>query len=504
MRRVLTLPMLVVTLLATFAPARSAVGSVYLVGAAAKDISPIGWGTINLGGFGFGDGSSPVSEAVGPGNTGEFTGEHIAARALVVQDQTTGTAVAMATVETQGMFAAYQNDPEAGLIAIAERVASDIPDLPASNILISNDHTHSGPDAIGVWGFIPHDYLAYIADQIVAAIEEAYAGRRAATIAAGADDAPDLIYNMACTEALNQDETSNFPNDICDPFEEGKDSWLRVLQARDAVTGDVITTVASYAAHATLGGGDGVHGDWPQFLSEALTGAYGGVGIAFQGTNGRTQPCRPRCSFTDSSKPGYEIADRRTAYTTMLMYHVAKALEGAPPVSGPVAAAKTFIRHDAENPVLLALLLRGEAVGAPIQRSRRAPWIVGNTLMTVVSAFRVGDLLLNGSPGEPYPNIAAGVSEATNVPATRHWTFALTDDQLGYLIAPAEGYPAIASQIAVNDNALFNVSPTIGDHVMCAQIRMARAVGFTFTRLLPDPRCAIWDALDSLGDPFAG
>ncbi|MGH2785165.1 MAG: hypothetical protein ACRDJ1_07870 [Actinomycetota bacterium] len=498
MRRLLVVPMLVVAMLAGFVPARSAVPTIYLVGASAKDISPIGWGTINLGGFGFGDGTSPVSNALGAGHKGEFKGHHIAARAIVVQDPGTGVAIAMATVETQGMFAAYENDPDAGLIAIAERVAADIPALPASNILISNDHTHSGPDAIGVWGFIPHDYLAHIANQIVAAIEEAYATRRSATINAGADDVPDLIYNMACTEALNQDPESNFPNNVCDPFEEGKDSWLRALQARDATTGAVITTMVSYAAHATLGGGDGVHGDWPQFLSDVLTNAYGGVGIAFQGANGRTQPCRPRCSFTDSSKPGYEIADRRTAYTTMLMYHVGRALEGAPAVTGPVAAAKTFIRHEVENPVLVALLVRGEAVGAPIQRSRKAPWLVGNTLTTVVSAFRIGDLLFNGSPGEPYPNIAAGVSEFTNVPPTRHWTFALTDDQLGYLIAPAEGYPAIAAQVAVNDNAIFNVSPTIGDHVMCAQIRLSREIGFAYDRLVPEPRCLIWDAVDSV------
>jgi hypothetical protein len=503
-RRALIAPALLIALVASLTPARSAVGSVYLVGAVAKDISPIGWGEINLGGFGLGDGTSPVSQAVGPGHKGSFEGEHIGARALVVQDQSTGTAIAMATVETQGMFAAYENDPDAGLYAIEQRVAADISDLPASNIVISNDHTHSGPDAIGAWGFIPHDYLAFIADQIVAAIEEAYATRRAATLVAGADDAPDLIYNMTCTEALNQDPESNFPNNVCTPFEDMKDSWVRVLQARDASTGAVITTVASYAAHATLGGGSGVHGDWPQFLSEALTATYGGVGIAFEGTNGRIQPCRPRCSFTDPSKPGYDIADRRTAYSTMLMYHVGKALAGAPPVSGPVSAAKTMIRHEAVNPFLLALLLNGEALGAPIQRSRQAPWLVGNTVGTFVSALRIGDILINGSPGEPYPNIAAGVAEATNVPAQQHWTLALTDDQLGYLIAPAEAYPAIAAQIAVNDNAIFNVSPTIGDHVMCAQIRLAREIGFVFKRLLPDPRCLVWDAVDSAGDPLGG
>jgi hypothetical protein len=504
LRRLVVTPALILALVAAFAPARSVPATVYKVGAASRDISPIGFGDINLGGFGLGDGSFFPDAIVGRGHLGHFEGDHIGARALVVQDQATGIAIALATVETQGMFAAYENDPNDGLDAIAKRVAALRPGLPASNIVISNDHTHSGPDAIGAWGFIPKAYLDFIASQTVSAIVAAYDAQRAATIVAGASDAPDLIYNMTCTEALNQDPSSNFPNDICDPFLENKDSWVRVLQARDVSDGSVITTVMSYGAHATLGGGRGVHGDWPQFLSEALTSAYGGTGIAFEGTNGRIQPCRPRCSFTDSSQPGYELADRRSAYSAMLMNHVAKALAAAPGVSGPVKAAKAFIRQEATNPLLLALLLDGEAFGAPIQRSRKAPWLVGTTIGTVVSAIRIGDLLINGAPGEPYPNIAAGVEEQTNVPATRHWTLALADDQLGYLIAPIEGWPAVAAQVAVNDNVIFNVSPTIGDHVMCAQIRVSRKVGFDHAPLVGDPRCVVWDAFDGLGDPLGG
>ncbi|HVL90068.1 MAG TPA: hypothetical protein VM841_07530 [Actinomycetota bacterium] len=497
MRRILVAPALLAALLAACLPARSQVAAPYRVGAAVRDISPIGWGTINTGGYGFGDGSSPVSQALGRGGRSSFQGNHIAARALVVEDAATGVAVAMVSVETQGMFAAYQNDPESGLDAIAQRIHAAVPALPPANVTISNDHTHAGPDAIGVWGFIPSDYLEHIASRTVDAVVAAYQARRGAVIVAGASDAPDLIYNQTCTEALNQSPDSNFPNTVCDPFLESKDSWVRVLQARDAGNGSVIATAMSYAAHATLGGGAGVHGDWPQFMSEALTQRYGGTGIAYQGTNGRTQPCRPRCSFTDKRKPGYEIADRVKSYTTMLMYHVEQAMTGAPEVQGPVAGAQTMIRHNVENPIVGSLLFKGDAVGAPIQRSQQSPWLTGTTVGTIVSALRIGDLLISGAPGEPYPNIAAGVAEATNVPPQRHWTLALADDQLGYLIAPVEAWPAVASQVAINDNVIFNVSPTIGDHVMCAQIRMARAVGFTFSRIAPDARCAAWDAYDA-------
>ncbi|MHB8511976.1 MAG: hypothetical protein ACYDCC_07305 [Actinomycetota bacterium] len=491
------------TLFSPMLPGRAVTSTPYLVGAATADISPYKWGTINLGGFGFGDGSSIISQELGPGGKGHMEDERIAARAVAIKDTTTGNEVVLTTVETQGMFAAYENplDKDAGLIAIEQQAASAI-GIPASNIIISNDHTHSGPDAIGVWGFIPHDYLNYIASQTVSAIEAAHNAMQPATIVAGADDAPDLIYTQTCTEALNQGPSDNYPNTVCDPLLDGKDSWVRVMQARSTADGSVITTVMSYAAHSTLGGGAGVHGDWPQFMSDALTAKYGGVGIAFEGTNGRIQPCRPRCSFTDSSTPGYDIADRKTSYVTMLSYHVERALLDAPEVSGPVEAAKTFIRHEVSNPIVIALLNSGAYDGAQIQRSAEKPWYVANTIRTVVSAIRIGDLLINGAPGEPYPNIAAGVVEETNVPAQRHWTLALADDQLGYLIAPTEASPAVYSQIAVNDNPIFNVSPSLGDHVMCAQIRMSRAVGFRFQRIVPNARCVVFDTIDSAGDPL--
>ena len=73
----------------------------------------------------------------------------------------------------------------------------------------------------------------------------------------------------------------------------------------------------------------------------------------------------------------------------------------------------------------------------------------------------------------------------------------LADDQLGYLIAPTEGVPAAAEKTALtgNDNFLFNVAPTIGDHVMCTAITLALDVGFPGDPLR-DPRCATW-----LGEP---
>jgi hypothetical protein len=52
--------------------------------------------------------------------------------------------------------------------------------------------------------------------------------------------------------------------------------------------------------------------------------------------------------------------------------------------------------------------------------------------------------------------------------------------------------------VAVNDNIIFNVSPTIGDHVMCSDISLALQIGFAGAS---PATCAPYDAADRAGDP---
>ena len=88
------------------------------------------------------------------------------------------TAIAIADIETQGMFAAYEDGPY-GLDDIAQQVEQRTKGkLPADHILIASDHTHSGPDTIGAWGGVSNEYLQYIHDQTVDAIVAAFNSRR--------------------------------------------------------------------------------------------------------------------------------------------------------------------------------------------------------------------------------------------------------------------------------------------------------------------------------------
>ncbi len=479
----------------------------YLVGAAAYDISPdlIGLGTINQGGNGLGDGSG-LSNLVGRGSQNRSGRDRIKARAVVFDDGT--SAIAIATIETQGYFAAYRD----GLKGLADMAAAAAaPNMPARNILIASDHTHSGPDTVGAWGGMPKAYFDFVYSRTVSAIRDAYAQRRFATVVAGHSAAYDLIYNQSCPEALYQGDdgvpdgaqTLPCPTGSAKGSDgtDGKDGLVRVLQARTP-RGENVVTYMAYAAHATAGGGEGVHGDWPQYVGDAMAARYGGVGIAMEGAVGKTQPCRPHCAFTSPSNPSFRLSGRKEQITANYLAHVVDAVDHATPVSGRVAAAQGYVREAITGPAVLGLFAAGgKTFGARLLRSNTPPWQNGTTIRTVVAALRVGDVLFAGTPGESYPEIAFGIRDGVSGPR-EVVTLGLANDQLGYLIAPAAAYPAITAQVAVNDNTIFNVSPTIGDHVMCADIRLAKAIGFGAGDVRYTAYCAPYDAADALGDPI--
>lgn len=464
----------------------------YLVGAASRDITPVG--VVNQGGYGLGDGSLFPEQVIGRGGRDSAKGEHIKARAFVVDDGK--NAIAIADIEVQGWFAKYEFGSD-GLQDMALAVSKKVKRLPVDHIVIASDHSHAAPDTLGVWGGPSGGYMDLVKAQVVAAITEAYAHRGYANLKAGHSDASDLVYNQSCTEALNQSKTPDYPGpDVC--ATPGKDGMVRVVQATSP-SGKHPLTWMVFAAHATAGGGNGVHGDWPQFLSDAMTAQYGGEGIAMVGALGGTQPCRAACSFTKKTNPGYSAKDRKTALVLNYGAHVSKALRTATPVTGPVYAAQGFIREPLVGPIVSALFAAGKYAGAELLRSHESPWVVGQTIRTVVGAVRIGGVVINTTPGEGFPRIRQDVQDSLGSQAQEVVQLGLANDQLGYLISPASYVPIIAAEVPVNDNIIFNVSPTIGDHVGCADIRL-----ITTLHLKPvvPPTCAGYDVVDSAGDPI--
>lgn len=486
------------------------------IGAASRDVTPPG--AVYVGGNGLGDGSVIPGALASPGGQRAAESERLYARALVVDNG--NAALGFVIVPNIGMFARYDEEfGPYGLLDIAESIEQATSGaLPAGSIFAAGNHSHSGPDTLGAWGGVSADYLKQVHDGAVAAVVAAFESRRPAELVAGSVGSRnrtfpgsggtyDLLDNQVCLETA--DNSFEGPGNRCVPRQESVDDAVRVLQAREILSattaaensakgcegpgdhdgrqcerpGEVIATFLSFAAHPTLGGAGGLHGDWPEHAAQAIEATYGGVGIAWPGAIGRIQPER-----------GW--SDRKRDYSNNLITLMNEALANASPLSASnVASSKKLIRSEVTNPVLAGLLLHGEVVGARLMRSRQDPWMVGNTIATVVSAARIGDLAFLGVPGEAYPQIALEAANAIEGERTLI-TLGLADDMLGYLISHIEDYPVLAAISAINDNALFNASPRIGDHVMCAGIRAAADIGFATTLTPQTARCAAFDAED--------
>ena len=486
----------------------------------------------HLGGFGLG----PTRVSLGPLVEPDGRVDNIYARAMAVTDRK-GHALLLADLENQGTFAAYKEGPY-GLWDIRSRVASDL-GIPTDSIVINSDHSHSGPDMIGLWGGVPVSYMQLVADQTVKALEEAYRKRVPATLDVGTDtpvmptpqdggylpgtatpgEGMDHSQFGADTGAITTAQGQGLPvPNPPSPVPSGGtgyrddlvDTQLRVLQAYDVKTGAPLGTLINYAAHAdVMGSGNLLYSaDWPGTVAYQTEHDLGEpVAVTMPADVGRTQPPRPH-SDPKCNTPGHPDCnlDQLDTWTRIFTPWVLHAVATAVPVDGrTIANREVFTREAITNPALLGLSYSGEAParGYGAYRSVTPPWINGDAVGTFVSAHRIGDILLTANPGEAYPDIRFGLLSQIESPQAA-FTFGLANDQLGYLIAPASEYPWITYSQLGNDNSFFNVSVNYGDHDYCTQVKEAVAIGFTRVSGRPkpygigalQPRCAALSATD--------
>ncbi|MEA2346466.1 MAG: hypothetical protein QOG62_253 [Thermoleophilaceae bacterium] len=446
------------------APASAVGGCCYRVGVSSRAINPDADGTFDgkpvyLGGYGIGS----VRPATG------VLGKGLHVRAIAISGG--GGAIAIADIESQGMFAAYK-EGRLGLEDMRKAVAARTKGaLEPSDVIIQTDHSHSGPDGLGVWGGVPTAYKQMVFDRTVSAIVRAYESRRPGRLRYGAVHSAPLLSNQFSYDKVNQ----------------GLDDEMRVLQAIDD-RGKTFASLVNFSAHATVLGSDNTlaSGDWPQAANPMLEKELGGKVVTMVGTLGRTQPrdhdC-PEASLEGARRDLCRIRD----YASRVVKRAALAASRAEPVKGkPLVTARSYLIHDlAVSPLILGLDYVGDPLGTPVSRSLSPPWLTLDILGTLTSSARVGDVLISAVPGEAYPQIAAKVRRL--VPAQGYMTAGLADDQLGYLIAPYEAYPEPIRRSFFNergdevspidnDNFFFNVSPTMGERVTCSLLRGAGEV----------------------------
>lgn len=446
----------------------------YCVGAAKRPINPGPDGTfagkpVHLGGYGFGSG--PLWDASGlsrPPASGILPpGIFVRVLAVAEHCQHPEDALVLASIETQGYFVSYQQGPF-GLHDIRREVQAAT-GIPARRVLFTANHSHAAPDTLGVWGGVPTEYLAFVKQQAVGAVEDAWDARQAATVWFGTADASDLVRNQFDYDPANQ----------------VVDDELRVLQARAWPAGQVLATLINLSVHTTVMGGDNtlVSADWTGPVGEDLAG----IGVPIVGALGRSQP-NDGPSYAACNDDQYCALDH---YAGRVLAVAQQAVADAQPLRGPrvVDGHSYFISDPSHHALLFGLVYAGRPVGVPINRSLLPPWLTGNAIGTVTFSARIGDLLFSGGPGELYPQLPQTVRDA--VPAGGHFVLGLAGDMLGYVIAPfpdaypepirrsffSQGDPANPTTWGFdpisNDNYFFNVSHTLGERVICSMLRGA-------------------------------
>ena len=472
------------------------------------DPSDIKAGTVHLGGYGI----FPTRASTGPLIQNDGTPEHLFVRAVAIKNNA-GQTLLLADLENQGTFASYKQCA-CGLWDVRQKVAADR-HVPVDSIVVNSDHSHSGPDLIGLWGGVPVHYLQKVHDQTVKALEEALDGAQPAFLLSGSADPvmpnpSDGGYIPGTATPGEHLVHSQFSQDTVTGHDDSAvDTELRVLQAVAADGHTLLGTMINYAAHATISGSDnlGYSADWPGWIARKTEDAlHEPVAVTMVADVGRSQPPRPN---TDAkcNQAGHPncTADKLDTYTRVLLPFVVKAVTNASPVtSDRIANSEVFTREPGTNPALLAASYGGVTPfnGYSAYRGDLPPWITGTLIGTFVSSHRIGDLLFTAAPGEAYPDIRFGLEKSVKG-YSKEFTFGLANDQLGYLIAPATEYPWITGSNPGNDNALFNVSATYGDHVLCTQTSEATALGFTPTGVTQPygadanpPACPLYNATD--------
>ncbi|TMA38547.1 MAG: hypothetical protein E6J79_06435 [Deltaproteobacteria bacterium] len=525
------------------APGPKARPPVYLVGGGVRSINPTSEMLANddfyLGGYGFGD-FKAANQVQIPTTSGRFaTGilaDGVSSRALAVSDGL--HTIVLAQIETQGYFAVYKqgpfgineirqdaaaqiavlaaNPPELGNSGKLARVA---PAPDASEILVDSDHSHGGPDTVGVWGGVPTSYLKLVHDQTVSAIVDAWRNLKPAQLRYGVAHAGVVGEEAQFPPTGGSDPvlTNQFSND---PNNQVMDDEIRVLQASDPDSGAVLATYVNYSAHPTVLGSSNtkVTGDYVGRLDDLIEQTYGGFGFDQVATLGREQPARSDCpGFTGGDANPDAALCKLDNYASRVLAKVQAAVAAAQPLSGtPQVAMNSYLLIDpSTSTVLVSVVYAGAVVGVPVGRAENPPWLAGSLIGTTVFTGRIGDVLVTGGPGEMYAQIWQKVRD-TVTGLRGYLNVGTAGDFLGYIIAPLEAYPepirrsffsgdpppagancsSVPSPVGCpspigNDNYFFNVSHTFGERLTCDFLRGAGDVlaGDALKFWTTDERC---------------
>lgn len=476
-----------------------------------------------------GGGSTNCGRAAGP----DAIRDPLIARAAAITGVNDQTFIVITTTNI-GYFLAYKPEVSGlnGIYDVRLRIAQ-ITGVPSTNITVVSDHSHNGPDTIGIWGGVSAEYMKITADSVVAAAVQAFESRRDAHLrVAAVNSNVDRAASASDVRALDSsyDKSPGNNTDLGNPYNE-----FRMLVADAADGGERILTFVNYAPHATVTNGDRfddqyrLTGDWPAWVDAEARTVFGeGMGIGIVGALGATDWNKVGDIPQKEAEARERLRKLMTAATASL-----QAVGG-----GEVAVKSTFIREAMTQPILLLNYkpaidrndpaVPSDGLDVRIDRSVLPPFLTGTVVGTYVSAARIGDVFLSTFPGEPFGELNHALRNENDgrvQGARAQFLLGGANDFFGYMVKNLDTYeqtlrtgfhylPGCEDETndletalmireegegACSDHWTLMVSPTIGSHIVCTLQNAADALGFTTANR--DPECDVLTALDGLAGP---
>ncbi|HVE73770.1 MAG TPA: hypothetical protein VNA30_01580 [Mycobacteriales bacterium] len=326
----------------------------------------------------------------------------------------------------------------------------------ASSFALHATHSHTSPDFLGGWGFVPDWYMAQVTETIKATARQAVLAMEPAVLEIGSEDA----------RAHNSERRGTYRS-----AEEPELNWMRGIAATGKRKGKVLATLGAFAAHpVTEDHEKGVaHADWPGYFNARVEKRFGGIGLHFMTGLGNVTGAKSEDVKTGRPSTGTALADLlpppgrgRPAGGTDVRF--AQRTWQQPVTNAPLDALGTPGFFDRQFDAMPAAVSVGKNSNAPCVSA--AP----QSVELPVTVARIGtDVVLTTGPGELFSNLTNTIKEKN--PGQITFPLAQTNDSLGYMPQSFELDPvamqglgfAAGGYVFVNYEDSYAIDRCVGD-----------------------------------------
>jgi len=309
--------------------------------------------------------------------------------------------------------------------------------LPDDNVVIAALHNHGGPVSMAGRLSLESDpvYLARLEAACIAAIDQAVANQRPATLAAGMGADPDVARNRRHDGGI-------------------VDRAVPVIRIRDA-EGAMIAVVVSYACHPVVLGADNRlwTADYPHYVRRDIEAAYPGTMALFvtgcTGDANTGHSAHASVSLAANPDRTYEAAERLGGRIAAAALAAPESALGDTVNASSDELTLAFERREPATPEALAAQWRNEReTAAPARAALLGYWIEWaqtiaprelRPLAGRVSVLNWGGLPIVGLPGEIFAETALAI-RAELPPQMPAIIADFAEDNPGY-ISPASEFP---------------------------------------------------------------